>query len=337
MTNITARAGRLLDVRVVPAHPAARADARALRLRLRCVGHRRRPADAAEHARDAGRRAVRRAAGDPLRLAAAARDRDRRSARSRSSSTRSRTRPNGRSRSAARCSASASGSASPRWRTSSSSRCRSDEVGVATGINTIMRTLGGALGAQLVASLLTGKTIAGTPIPAEAAYTDAFIVAAIAAVLAMLCALVDPAQAPAAAEGRHGASASVTARSACSRVVSNTGTGESSGPTSRSISVQPSRMPWAPADGQRAHDPPVLVARGVAHDPDAQLLVDDVVDDLAVGRARARARRARARSAAARRRSPAPSCSRWRAGRRAPAPPRAPRRRWCRRCGRTGS
>ena len=36
-----------------------------------------------------------------------------------------------------------------------------DEVGVATGINTIMRSLGGALGAQLVASLLTGKTIAG--------------------------------------------------------------------------------------------------------------------------------------------------------------------------------
>ena len=61
--------------------------------------------------------------------------------------------------------------------------------------------LGGALGAQLVASLLTGKTIAGTPIPAEAAYTDAFIVAAVAAVLAMICALVDPAEAPAAAAG----------------------------------------------------------------------------------------------------------------------------------------
>ena len=37
-----------------------------------------------------------------------------------------------------------------------------EEVGVATGINTIMRSLGGALGAQLVASLLTGMTIAGT-------------------------------------------------------------------------------------------------------------------------------------------------------------------------------
>ena len=44
-----------------------------------------------------------------------------------------------------------------------------------------MRSLGGALGAQLVASLLTAKTITGTPIPAEAAYTDAFIVAAVAA------------------------------------------------------------------------------------------------------------------------------------------------------------
>ena len=56
-----------------------------------------------------------------------------------------------------------------------------DEVGVATGINTIMRSLGGALGAAVVAALLTGKTIAGSPIPAEAAYTDAFIVAAGAA------------------------------------------------------------------------------------------------------------------------------------------------------------
>jgi EmrB/QacA subfamily drug resistance transporter len=67
-----------------------------------------------------------------------------------------------------------------------------DEVGIATGINTIMRTLGGALGAELVASLLTAETIAGTPIPAEAAYTDAFVVAAVASLLAMLAALAIP-------------------------------------------------------------------------------------------------------------------------------------------------
>ncbi len=67
-----------------------------------------------------------------------------------------------------------------------------EEVGVATGINTIMRTLGGALGAQLVATLLTSKTIGRTAIPAEAAYTDAFIAAAIAAALATAAALTIP-------------------------------------------------------------------------------------------------------------------------------------------------
>jgi hypothetical protein len=55
-----------------------------------------------------------------------------------------------------------------------------------------MRSLGGALGAQLVASLLTGKTIGNTGIPSEAAYTDAFIVAAVAAGLAMVAALSIP-------------------------------------------------------------------------------------------------------------------------------------------------
>jgi MFS family permease len=67
-----------------------------------------------------------------------------------------------------------------------------EEVGIATGINTIMRTLGGALGAELVATLLTAKTIAGTPIPSESAYTAAFIVAGVASLLAMVAALAIP-------------------------------------------------------------------------------------------------------------------------------------------------
>lgn len=67
-----------------------------------------------------------------------------------------------------------------------------DEVGIATGVNTIMRTLGGALGTTLVATLLTGKTIAATQMPADAAYTDAFAVAAVASLLAMLVALTIP-------------------------------------------------------------------------------------------------------------------------------------------------
>src|SRR3954468_12806479 len=86
-----------------------------------------------------------------------------------------------------------------------------NEVGVATGINTIMRSLGGALGAQLVASLLAGKTIAGSGIPAEAAYTDAFIVAAVAAGLAMLAALAIPHPRRPTAQGAPAAEASATA------------------------------------------------------------------------------------------------------------------------------
>jgi EmrB/QacA subfamily drug resistance transporter len=67
-----------------------------------------------------------------------------------------------------------------------------EEVGVATGINTIMRTLGGALGAQLVATLLTSETIGASAIPSEAAYTNAFAAAAVAAALATLAALSIP-------------------------------------------------------------------------------------------------------------------------------------------------
>ena len=169
-----------------------------------------------------------------------------------------------------------------------------DEVGVATGINTIMRSLGGALGAQLVATLLTTQTIGDPPIPTEAAYTDAFIVAAIAAGAGGGRRADDPrGPAPAAAVG-HGASASVTARSACRRVVSKTGTGESSAPTSRSISVQPSRMPCAPRSASAPHDPAVLLARRVLDDADGTARRRS-----RRGRSCGRPRRARARRARA--------------------------------------
>jgi hypothetical protein len=39
------------------------------------------------------------------------------------------------------------------------------DVGIATGINTIMRTMGGAFGAAIVTALLTAETIPGTPLP----------------------------------------------------------------------------------------------------------------------------------------------------------------------------
>ena len=45
---------------------------------------------------------------------------------------------------------------------------RPEETGVATGINTIMRTSGAAVGAQVAATIISASTLAGTSIPAEA-------------------------------------------------------------------------------------------------------------------------------------------------------------------------
>ena len=66
------------------------------------------------------------------------------------------------------------------------------DVGVATGINTIMRTMGGAFGAALVTALLTAETIPGTRLPTEAAYTEAFVISALGALLALGAAVAIP-------------------------------------------------------------------------------------------------------------------------------------------------
>jgi EmrB/QacA subfamily drug resistance transporter len=67
-----------------------------------------------------------------------------------------------------------------------------DEVGIATGINTVMRTVGGAFGSALVAALLAGDTIRGTAFPTEAVYTEAFALSGAGAVLAVAAALAIP-------------------------------------------------------------------------------------------------------------------------------------------------
>jgi EmrB/QacA subfamily drug resistance transporter len=67
------------------------------------------------------------------------------------------------------------------------------DVGVATGINTIMRTMGGAFGAALVTALLTAETIPGTRVPTEGAYTEAFTISALGALLALGAAVAIPA------------------------------------------------------------------------------------------------------------------------------------------------
>ncbi len=69
------------------------------------------------------------------------------------------------------------------------------QTGVASGINTIMRTIGGALGAQIAASMVSGhKGPSGQP--AESGFTAAFVMSAVGLVLATGFALTIPRREP---------------------------------------------------------------------------------------------------------------------------------------------
>jgi EmrB/QacA subfamily drug resistance transporter len=59
------------------------------------------------------------------------------------------------------------------------------ETGVASGMNTIMRTVGAALGSQIAAAIISANTIAGTEIPAESGFTLAFTISAVGALVAL--------------------------------------------------------------------------------------------------------------------------------------------------------
>jgi EmrB/QacA subfamily drug resistance transporter len=59
------------------------------------------------------------------------------------------------------------------------------ETGVASGMNTIMRTVGAALGSQVAAAIISAETIAGTAIPAESGFTLAFTISAVGALVAL--------------------------------------------------------------------------------------------------------------------------------------------------------
>lgn len=65
-------------------------------------------------------------------------------------------------------------------------------TGEATGINTIMRTIGGALGGQIAASIVAGQPSASTGFPEEIGYTDAFTMSAVGMFVAFLVALLIP-------------------------------------------------------------------------------------------------------------------------------------------------
>ncbi len=58
------------------------------------------------------------------------------------------------------------------------------EMGVASGMNTVVRLVGAVIGGQVGAALLTTHTIGTSSIPAESAYTTAFALSAVAALVA---------------------------------------------------------------------------------------------------------------------------------------------------------
>jgi EmrB/QacA subfamily drug resistance transporter len=66
------------------------------------------------------------------------------------------------------------------------------QVGVATGINTVMRTVGGSFGAAVATAILAGHLATGSRLPTEGAYTAAFAFSAVAGLLAFGAALLVP-------------------------------------------------------------------------------------------------------------------------------------------------
>ena len=71
------------------------------------------------------------------------------------------------------------------------------DVGIATGINTIMRTAGGAFGSAAVTAILAGSVAEDTGLPTEGAYTAAFVASVTVGVLAVLAAWLVPRRAAA--------------------------------------------------------------------------------------------------------------------------------------------
>ncbi|MWA00423.1 MFS transporter [Actinomadura sp. LD22] len=65
-----------------------------------------------------------------------------------------------------------------------------DQSGIASGINSLVRTTGGSVAGAVTASILAGKVIAGTEVPALGAYELCFWIVAAGAVLAAAVAVV---------------------------------------------------------------------------------------------------------------------------------------------------
>jgi MFS family permease len=71
------------------------------------------------------------------------------------------------------------------------------ETAVATGVNTVMRTIGAVIGSQVMAAILTAHTIPEAGVPTEGAFGAAFLLASGAAAIgAVLGLLVTPLRNP---------------------------------------------------------------------------------------------------------------------------------------------
>jgi EmrB/QacA subfamily drug resistance transporter len=77
------------------------------------------------------------------------------------------------------------------------------ETGVATGMNTVTRTVGGAFGGAATASLIAATVTVGSGYPTGHGYTQAFGVCAIALLAGLLAGLAIPQRGPAAAFAPH--------------------------------------------------------------------------------------------------------------------------------------
>ena len=66
-----------------------------------------------------------------------------------------------------------------------------DQTGVATGMNTIVRTIGGAIGAQVAVSILSAHTLADG-YPSEHGYTITFAICFIVMIGAVIASLLVP-------------------------------------------------------------------------------------------------------------------------------------------------
>jgi MFS family permease len=64
------------------------------------------------------------------------------------------------------------------------------QSGIASGINTLVRTVGGSIAGAATASLLASNTITGTEVPSEHGYVLSFVIVALVAGAAAAIALV---------------------------------------------------------------------------------------------------------------------------------------------------